>query len=136
MNSENHFRVLLDEYVDLWVNTQNVAKELFPKIYEILELWCEKDCQYWDIGEMWVDKVEHIDPWIGEPCLNVTLKGYEDCDVVSFPARYLDMNLEEVRTDVLKFKEEAEKQKKEEALEVERKEYMRLKAKFEGENHV
>lgn len=135
MNSENHFRVLLDEYVDLWVNTQSITKELFPKIYEILE-WCGKDCQYCDIGEMWVDKPEHIDPWVGEPCLNVTLNGYDDCDVVSFPVRYLDMDLEEVRTDVLKFKEKAENQKKKEALEAERKEYMRLKAKFEGENHV
>lgn len=136
MNSENHFRVLLDEYVDLWIKTQNVTKELFPKIYDILELWCDRNCQHREIGEMWIDKVEHIDPWIGEQCLNVTLDGYDDCQVVSFPVRYLDMDLEEVRTEVLKFKEKAEAQRKEEALEAERREYMRLKAKFEGENHV
>lgn len=136
MNSKNHFRAILDEYVDLWIKTQNVTKELFPQICKILELWCGPDCQYRDIGEMWVDKPEYIDPWVGEPCLNVTLEGYDDCHVVSFPVRYLDMDLEEVRTEVLKFKEKAEAQRKEEALEAERREYMRLKAKFEGENHA
>lgn len=128
--SNKTFRKLLDNYIVIQKKAHVISEELFPRIREIMKLWGYADYSS-PITEMWIDNPENIDPWIGEICLNVTVNGWDDCDVISFPIRYLDMYLNDIKMDVKKFKEKVETQKMEDQLRAERREYERLKAKFE-----
>lgn len=127
MNKER--QKLLHRYCQAKKQLSEIEGDLYPLIREICEI--STDICY-DDGI--VDVVIDDEPFmLDEKAVCVRVEHSESGpDSYFFPARYLDMTLDEIKKDVAAEKRKHEKEIESLELDAERKEYLRLKKKFEG----
>ena len=120
---------LFEEYVEARRKLASVEDELFSRVREICEV-CTNISPRERITNI---ETEDEDPmYFDEPEVYVEVTSYDyGDDSYYFPKRYLDMTLDEIKADVERMKKLEEEEKQRTKAEVEYRQYLRLKEKFE-----